>query len=156
MEFLSFSFPNRKKIGIEDFNIYFEIIGVVKGLMIKGKADNWEKDMNLTLMPLEEYYSLSRKYSVLEKEQKDEIYKIAVRYEEWKNEENLYDIDDLAHKNTGADTEKFDFILVDEVQDLTETEIYFLFSLAGASREQSFCRAIFTRWRILTLSVLRG
>lgn len=138
LEFLSFSFPNRKKIGIEDFNIYFEIIGVVKGLMIKGKADNWEKDMNLTLMPLEEYYSLSRKYSVLEKEQKDEIYKIAVRYEEWKNEENLYDIDDLAHKNTGADTEKFDFILVDEVQDLTETEIYFLFNLAGVSQNIVF------------------
>ena len=98
--------------------------------MIKGRADNWEKDMKSSLMPLEEYYNLSRKYSVLEKEQKTEIYKIAGKYEEWKRTENLYDIDDLAQKNIDIN-EKFDFILVDEVQDLTETEIYFLFNLAG-------------------------
>lgn len=129
LEFLSFSFPNRRKTGIEDFNIYFEIIGIIKGLMIKGRADNWEKDMSCPLMPLEEYYNLSKKYSVLEKEQKTEIYKIAGKYEEWKRAENLYDIDDLAQKNIDIN-EKFDFVLVDEVQDLTETEIYFLFNLA--------------------------
>lgn len=128
LEFLSFSFPNRKKLKIEDMNIYFEIIGILKGLMGKGAADNWERNLDVPLLSLEEYYNLSKKYSVLKKEQKDEIYKIALKYEEWKNAESFYDINDLAKKALEK-TRKFDFILVDEVQDLTELEIYFLFNL---------------------------
>ena len=53
MEFLSFSYPNRKKFKVEDYNIYFEIIGIIKGLMIQNGADNWEKDLNISLISLE-------------------------------------------------------------------------------------------------------
>ncbi len=128
LDFLNYSFPNRKKLQIEDLNIYFEILGIIKGLMVKEGADNWERDITVPLISLEEYQNLSKKYSVLKKEQKNEIYRIALKYEEWKNESGLYDINDLARKAAG-NTEKFDFILVDEVQDLTEVEIYFLFTL---------------------------
>ena len=128
LEFLSFSFPNRKKLRIEDMNIYFEIIGILKGLMGREGADNWERNLDVSLISFEEYKNLSKKYSVLEESQKREIYKIALKYEEWKNSQNLYDINDLARKAIDK-TKKFDFILVDEVQDLTELEIYFLFNL---------------------------
>lgn len=128
MEFLSFSYPNRKKLKVEDSNIYFEIVGIIKGIMGKGGADNWEKDILTPLISLEEYKNLSKKYSVLSSSQKEEIYKIALKYEEWKKENNLYDVNDLAAAGTKIQ-EKFDFILVDEVQDLTETEIYFLSNL---------------------------
>ena len=80
MEFLSFSYPNRKKFKVEDYNIYFEIIGIIKGLMIQNGADNWEKDLSASLISLEEYKKLSRKYSVLDENLKTEIYKIALKY----------------------------------------------------------------------------
>lgn len=128
MQFLSFSYPNRKKFKIEDSNIYFEIIGIIKGIMGKNGADNWEKNLKNSLISLEEYQNLSKKYSVLSNELKDEIYKIALKYEEWKKENNLYDVNDLAILGIEK-LQKFDFILVDEVQDLTETEIYFLTNL---------------------------
>ncbi|WP_300359239.1 UvrD-helicase domain-containing protein [Fusobacterium sp.] len=125
MEFLSFSYPNRKKFKIEDSNIYFEIVGIIKGLMIKSGADNWEKDLNISLISLDEYKKLSKKYSVLSDDLKEEIYKIALKYEDWKKENSLYDVNDLAVLGIEKKND-FDFILVDEVQDLTETEIYFL------------------------------
>ena len=129
MEFLSFSYPNRKKLQIEDLNIYFEIIGIIKGLMGKEGADNWERDVKRAMISLEEYKNLSKKYSVLDLELKEEVYKIALKYEEWKKNEGLYDVNDLAVKGL-IHKKKFDFILIDEVQDLTETEIFFLFNLA--------------------------
>ena len=128
MEFLSFSYPNRKKFKIEDYNVYFEIIGIIKGLMIKNGADNWEKNLSSPLISLEEYKKLSKKYSVLEENLKIEIYKIALKYEEWKENNNFYDVNDLAI--LGIEKNKiFDFVLIDEVQDLTEVEIYFLTNL---------------------------
>ena len=128
MEFLSFSYPNRKKFKVEDYNIYFEIIGIIKGLMIQDGADNWEKDLNISLISLEEYKKLSKKYSVLDENLKTEIYKIALKYEEWKEKNGLYDVNDLAVMGIKS-RKKFDFVLVDEVQDLTETEIFFLTTL---------------------------
>ena len=128
MEFLSFSYPNRKKFKVEDYNIYFEIIGIIKGLMIQNGADNWEKDLNISLISLEEYKKLSKKYSVLDENLKTEIYKIALKYEEWKEKNDLYDVNDLAVMGIKS-RKKFDFVLVDEVQDLTETEIFFLTTL---------------------------
>ena len=128
MEFLSFSYPNRKKFKVEDYNIYFEIIGIIKGLMIQNGADNWEKDLNISLISLEEYKKLSKKYSVLDENLKTEIYKIALKYEEWKEKNGLYDVNDLAVIGIKS-KRKFDFVLVDEVQDLTETEIFFLTTL---------------------------
>ena len=128
MEFLSFSYPNRKKFKVEDYNIYFEIIGIIKGLMIQNGADNWEKDLNIPLISLEEYKKLSKKYSVLDENLKTEIYKIALKYEEWKEKNGLYDVNDLAVIGIKS-KKKFDFVLVDEVQDLTETEIFFLTTL---------------------------
>ena len=128
MEFLSFSYPNRKKFKVEDYNIYFEIIGIIKGLMIQDGADNWEKDLNISLISLEEYKKLSKKYSVLDENLKNEIYKIALKYEEWKEKNGLYDVNDLAVMGIKS-RKKFDFVLVDEVQDLTETEIFFLTTL---------------------------
>ena len=128
MEFLSFSYPNRKKFKVEDYNIYFEIIGIIKGLMIQNGADNWEKDLNISLISLEEYKKLSKKYSVLDENLKTEIYKIALKYEEWKEKNSLYDVNDLAVMGIKS-RKKFDFVLVDEVQDLTETEIFFLTTL---------------------------
>ena len=128
MEFLSFSYPNRKKFKVEDYNIYFEIIGIIKGLMIQNGADNWEKDLNISLISLEEYKKLSKKYSVLDENLKNEIYKIALKYEEWKEKNSLYDVNDLAVMGIKS-RKKFDFVLVDEVQDLTETEIFFLTTL---------------------------
>ncbi|WP_027129392.1 UvrD-helicase domain-containing protein [Fusobacterium perfoetens] len=132
-EFISFSFPNRKKLGVEDFNIYFEIMGILKGLMSKGSTDNWDKDLTSKLMSLENYLNLNKNYSLLDDESKKAIYKIAEKYEEWKDENNLYDMNDLVVRAI-KNQPQYDFIIVDEIQDFTEVEIYFMLSLLKDKR----------------------
>lgn len=127
-EFLAFSFPDRKKMKIEDFNIYFEIMGILKGLMFDKKPDNWNRDLNKKLIPFDEYTSLNKSYSLLSFEEKEFIYRIAEKYEEWKLENDLYDMNDLAVRSINSNI-KYDFLVVDEIQDFTEVEIYFMASL---------------------------
>ena len=127
-EFLAFSFPDRKKMKIEDFNIYFEIMGILKGLMFDKKPDNWNRDLTKKLIPFDEYTSLNKSYSLLSFEEKEFIYRIAEKYEEWKSENDLYDMNDLAVKSINSNV-KYDFLVVDEIQDFTEVEIYFMASL---------------------------
>lgn len=127
-EFLAFSFPDRKKMKIEDFNIYFEIMGILKGLMFDKKPDNWNRDLTKKLIPFDEYTSLNKSYSLLSFEEKEFIYRIAEKYEEWKSENDLYDMNDLAVKSINSNI-KYDFLVVDEIQDFTEVEIYFMASL---------------------------
>ncbi|MFK4785525.1 UvrD-helicase domain-containing protein [Fusobacterium sp. MFO224] len=127
-EFLKFSFPNIERLKLELLNIYFEVVGVVEGLMNLGKMDNWDRDIETSYLSLEDYLKLSKNYSVLDENQKKEIYKICKKYNEWKKENGYYDSNDLSlmciKKN-----EKFDFLVVDEIQDFTEVEIFLLFSL---------------------------
>ena len=127
-EFLAFSFPDRKKMKIEDFNIYFEIMGILKGLMFDKKPDNWNRDLTKKLIPFDEYTSLNKSYSLLSFEEKEFIYRIAEKYEEWKLENDLYDMNDLAVRSINSNI-KYDFLVVDEIQDFTEVEIYFMASL---------------------------
>ena len=127
-EFLAFSFPDRKKMKIEDFNIYFEIMGILKGLMFDKKPDNWNRDLTKKLIPFDEYTILNKSYSLLSFEEKEFIYRIAEKYEEWKSENDLYDMNDLAVKSINSNI-KYDFLVVDEIQDFTEVEIYFMASL---------------------------
>lgn len=132
-EFLAFSFPDRKKMKIEDFNIYFEIMGILKGLMFKERTDNWSRDINEKFISFEEYRKLNKNYSLLTDEEKSFIYKIAEKYESWKKENDLYDMNDLAVRSINLNI-KYDFLVVDEVQDFTEVELYFMLNLVNDYR----------------------
>lgn len=132
-EFLAFSFPDRKKMKIEDFNIYFEIMGILKGLMFKERTDNWSRDINEKFISFDEYEKLNKNYSLLTVEEKRFIYRIAEKYESWKKENDLYDMNDLAVRSIGLDV-KYDFLVVDEIQDFTEVEIYFMLNLVNDYR----------------------
>lgn len=135
-EFFRFSYPNRKKFTLSIEEIYSEINGIIKGLMIKDNADNWNRDLSQNIMPLSDYLKLSSKYSTLESEIRKSLYEVCLKYNSWLKENNLYDLNDLSI----ALTEKklsFDYIIIDEVQDLTEIEIFALTSLVK-SKENLF------------------
>lgn len=79
------------------------------------------------------YLNLPNEYSIYDKEDRSFIYDIAIKYENWLNENRLYDENDitrivLENLNNGK-LEKYDFVLVDEIQDLTEIQIYLMYKL---------------------------
>ena len=111
-----------KKYNVLD--IWAEIRGTIKGSMLL----NWErKKGNLKkIINEKEYLDLPKDYSIFETEARKIIYKeIAKKYQEWLEEENLFDDNDLALDFIEKKEKKqFDYAIIDEVQDFTEAQIY--------------------------------
>lgn len=127
-EFFIFSYPNRKKFNLSIEEIYSEINGIIKGLMIKGNADNWNRDLTQHSISLEDYLNLSSKYSTLDRESRIFFYEVCKKYNQWLKNNNLFDLNDLSLKLLKKNIQ-FDFIIIDEIQDLTELQIFTLTSL---------------------------
>jgi hypothetical protein len=127
-EILYFSFPQWKKWGLDEHHIYAEIYGIIKGIMMDIRMDNWNRDLNSSRIPLEEYLKFSSKYTVLKEEERRKVYEVAIKYDEELKRQGYEDLNDLARRAIKIE-KKFEYIVVDEVQDLTEVEIFMLFSL---------------------------
>ncbi|MGL4653781.1 UvrD-helicase domain-containing protein [Cetobacterium sp.] len=135
-EFFRFSYPNRKKFNLSVEEIYSEINGLIKGLMIKENADNWNRDLSKNVIPLCDYLNLSSKYSTLDNVTRTSIYEVCEKYNSWLKNNNLYDLNDLSIALIQKKL-SFDYLIIDEVQDLTEVQIFALTSLVK-SKENLF------------------
>ncbi len=127
--FLKISYPQLKKFHLTPEEIYSEINGVLKGIMINETVDNWNRDLKNILLKKDEYFSLNSNYTTLNNQDRELIYSIAERYCKWLKENNLFDLNDLARlilKNSGT---HYDFLIIDELQDMTELQIYAIMSL---------------------------
>lgn len=127
--FLRNSYPQLKKYHLMSEEIYSEINGILKGLMIDKRPDNWDRDRKKILLDREEYFSLNSNYTTLNREDRELIYSIAERYNAWLKENNFYDLNDLARKTLEKEEKKYDFLIIDEVQDMTELQIYSIVNL---------------------------
>ena len=115
--------------GVEHLELYQEIRGTIKGSMGAKGAGNWNRDLKQELIPREDYLVLNKKYTVYSEEIRKEIYKVAISYQDWLAERGYMDENDLARRVILNGKEIFDCIICDEVQDLTEIEIYMLKNL---------------------------
>ncbi len=115
--------------GIEPLDLYQEIRGIIKGSMGAKGTGNWNRDLTKEMIEKNDYLSLNKKYTIYSEKEREEIYKITETYQDWLYKKGYYDENDLARKISLNKKEVFDFIICDEVQDLTETEIYMLKTL---------------------------
>ena len=88
-------------------------------------------DCKRPLRDYREYEQLSEERTTLSTESREQCYSIAQAYQEWMSKNKLYDDNDIILEmlRAGYDTEKYDLIVVDEVQDYTELQLYFIKSL---------------------------
>ena len=91
-------------------------------------------DSSKRMLNLEEYLVLNSEYSVYDKAQRTVIHELCVLYDNWLVENKLYDDNDLARRVIDLiDREscegEYDFAVLDEVQDLTEMQIYALYKI---------------------------
>lgn len=141
--------PNDKIVTLKEFGL----IEIIDGKMYWGNAKYESRnDLKLFLNKLEigekyieriltflfetpknlideqTYINLSDKYSIYSIEERKNIYKFTREYQTWLNENNYYDDNDLVLNalNKISGEKKYDFIVVDEVQDFTELQIYFI------------------------------
>ena len=86
------------------------------------------------LLSKELYLSLDDDDSIFSSEEKKQIYIIAQRYQAWLEQGHKFDENDLARNmllmiKIGRVKTDYDYVMVDEVQDLSELQIYLLLSL---------------------------
>ncbi|MDQ7084294.1 MAG: UvrD-helicase domain-containing protein, partial [Sulfurovum sp.] len=111
------------KNGITDVDKYFEEF---KGVLTASNENAYLSE--------DEYLAMGVKQSLFLKDERKKVYKIFERYIKFLENQNFYDSNILIF-NLFAKVEKiYDYIIIDEVQDFTNKEIYFiLLSLKNAN-----------------------
>ena len=96
-----------------------------------------EVDNDVVELEEEQYFLLSEERTMVESEKRKEVYEIYQIYKDWLRYFDYFDENDLIRKTREAmkqfdvmKKEQFQFMVVDEVQDYTELQIYFLHELA--------------------------
>lgn len=113
---------------------FFDIWKDIRGL-IKGFANvDWKVNIKLGkegLLSLEAYLALKEQYTSFNSEDRKILYDICLRYMEWLEASRLYDENDLSRilLNEREKLPQYDWMIIDEVQDLTEVQIALLYSL---------------------------
>ena len=121
-----------KKYKDEKNVIYSEIFGILKGSMYVD-WDRTEKDIVKSEYYIESSKKIVEDYKFFQDEDREVIYSITEKYNEWLIENKYYDINDIAFELQDLIREKsisYEYVVVDEVQDFTEVQIYMLFLLA--------------------------
>ena len=120
---------NPRKEKFSQFDLWAEIRGILKGHI------NDFSDMSKVILPLDYYINnLPKGYSRFDKIAREDVYAIACEYNEWLRDNGFFDENDLAQMYL-ANTVKgfYDTVIIDEVQDLSETQIFALRNLARSS-----------------------
>ena len=106
-------------LSAEERNVYGHIIDEFESI-----------DTATHLICIDEYLSVSDEISLFTGEQRKCVYKICEYYQQWLEENKKYDENDLALKVLSQKTlDKYDFIIVDEVQDYTELQLFLTYNL---------------------------
>lgn len=119
---------------VDSLDIYTEYRGILKGYL--GLEANQVKTLSSrknNMLTLEEYLNLPNSYSIFTDEEKVDIYKLCSKYNEKLIELGMKDENDLAIETIfrigQGSINLFDYVIVDEVQDLSEIQIYMLSKL---------------------------
>jgi hypothetical protein len=121
MHFVAFdSWFNRYKQSMtvkESYKVYEEFKGVLTGGVI---------DKNY--LSKEEYLSLGIKQSIFNSTQREEVYELFTKYLFFLKENNYHDINIISHDYLKKVEKKYDFVFIDEVQDLTNIQLFLILS----------------------------
>ena len=139
IEFLSFreflesiKVPEGKEVGLKDFERWFqrhrgnsklrdphklfeEFRGVLTG---PSTEKSW--------LSRSDYLELGIKQSIFNEEERLDVYDLFEKYLQFLNKEQLYDTNIVSHEYQTSAVPRYDFIVVDEVQDITNIQLFLI------------------------------
>ena len=87
-------------------------------------------DAEMKLISLDDYLAVSNEISLFTEEQRRCVYKICEQYQQWLEREGKYDENDIAMAVLNSNNlDAYDFVIVDEVQDYTELQLFLIYNL---------------------------
>ncbi len=75
------------------------------------------------ILSRDDYRQLGVRQSIFPVESRDELYDLFEKYQVWLNEAGLFDLNLVAHNLKDKAAARYDFVVIDEVQDLTTTQL---------------------------------
>lgn len=130
--------------GIDELAVWTEIRGIIKGYLgleyseVRFLSHHGKR----RILSLDQYINLPKGYSNFSEREKEAIYQVALHYQNWLNEKNLFDENDLAveiiKKVQAKEIEQYSYLIVDEIQDLSETQLYMVSQLVKDKRNILF------------------
>lgn len=96
----------------EPYRVYEEFKGVITGTPV-----------HTAYLSLEEYLGLGIKQSIFPQEDRPKIYSLFLKYREWMEQENWYDSNMLCFEYLSKVKPRFDYVVIDEVQDITGIQL---------------------------------
>ena len=96
----------------EPYRVFEEFKGVITGSPI-----------HAAYLTKEEYLDLGVKQSIFSTAERERLYPLFLKYLDWLNENNLYDSNVLCYQYMEKIKPRYDFIVVDEVQDITNIQL---------------------------------
>lgn len=109
----------------EIYNIYSEIYGLITGSMLL----NWDRKTT-DQITLNDYKNLPRDYKVININDLELVYELTKIYIDYLKNKKLSLLNsECMEKNLTNIKSEYDYIIVDEIQDLTEVQIYYLYNL---------------------------
>ena len=120
--------------------IYSEICGILKGSMYvdwNRKLKKQNENFN-NIVDKNSYINKDEKipddYKAFSTENRIILYDLTLEYNKWLQNRNMFDMNDIAFDLCNIieiKKIKYDYVIVDEIQDLTEVQIYMLFLLSN-------------------------
>jgi len=108
--------PRKYSFGITDvYKLFEEFKGVITGL-----------DITKPFLNKEEYLELGVKQSIFLKNEREKVYEIFTKYLEFLKENNFYDLNIVSFEWLSYSHPKYDFIVIDEVQDFTNIQLFLI------------------------------
>ena len=96
----------------EPYRVYEEFKGVLTG-----------SPLLTAFLSKEEYLSLGIKQSVFPSDKREQVYNLFAKYLEWMKENNYYDSNMLSFEYLQLVKPRYDYIMIDEVQDITGIQL---------------------------------
>lgn len=96
----------------EPYRVYEEFKGVITG-----------SPLHTVFLSKEEYLSLGIKQSIFPTDKREQVYSLFTKYLQWMKENNYYDSNMLSFEYLQLVKPRYDYIVVDEVQDITGIQL---------------------------------
>ncbi len=112
-EFAAWFVRHRMASGLKDAHQLFEEFkGVITGQVTES-----------SFLGRDEYLELGIKQSIFSNEEREQVYGVFTRYLNYMEEDGYYDANILSHQYLARVEPRYDFVVVDEVQDLTNIQL---------------------------------
>ena len=141
-EFLeSLQVPTGQEVTLKTFEQWFarqksrfdphKVFEEFRGVLTSSASQAW--------LSREEYLQLGVRQSIFNEEERPVVYDLFERYLAWMNAGNLYDSNIVSYQHQPLAKPRYDFIVVDEVQDITSVQLYLILQTLSAPGQFLLC-----------------